>query len=530
MLEDSKTINYLYDLENKPAYKSTIWTKGSSKNFKIRAILIDWLILLCNSYNINKKTLTLAVYIMDAYYSFTKKYENAKKEIQKGGLCCLKIAIEVTDTVMLRFEDLSELATTYTEKEFIECVEDILRVTGGIIIRPIPQLFFEDESDIVDDLVCLSLFSTTLTSQKPSLISKTIKYLIQGDIGFIDDMNSICKDLMDSIKFDKIKVPNYKNIVESVKKYTYTNICPNLLSFWETKNIELPDIKELPIIRDYKKMKSVGSGVSGDVYKIKRGEDTLVVKYNKLMFIEEIAILTLLSDCKYIVKLQGFLPENRGCFTFFEIGSYNLLFHIVQEELTTEDKILSCFTDVLNGLKECHYNDVIHEDIKPENVVFFPNEKRWKLIDFGLSNAMSLHRPLRNPTGSPEYRAPEIIITDGKYDNKIDIWAAGCILYIMATGKTFVNIDDYDDSTVLRYLCFMLGTPTEITWPGLNKVKNHMLDELKVYPANNDPFCWIPQTHNISRVIIENCIVMDPKKRPTAEGLLHCIQKIKMKS
>lgn len=62
----------------------------------------------------------------------------------------------------------------------------------------------------------------------------------------------------------------------------------------------------------------------------------------------------------------------------------------------------------------------------------------WKLADFGLSmeGSSNTHRATQYAYGTPGYRAPELLAGDGQpgtYNNKVDIWAMGCILYELAT-------------------------------------------------------------------------------------------------
>ena len=72
----------------------------------------------------------------------------------------------------------------------------------------------------------------------------------------------------------------------------------------------------------------------------------------------------------------------------------------------------------------------------------------WKITDFGFSTMNRSHLPKTLSFGrmTRNYFAPELLISS-RYDNKVDIWSAGCILYELATGSpAFVN-----DEAVRRY-------------------------------------------------------------------------------
>jgi serine/threonine protein kinase len=71
-------------------------------------------------------------------------------------------------------------------------------------------------------------------------------------------------------------------------------------------------------------------------------------------------------------------------------------------------------------------------------VLFSRSSRAWKLADFGLtSQGTSQTVPQTDfARGTPGYRAPELLMEDNYvFNNKVDIWAAGCILYELVFGK-----------------------------------------------------------------------------------------------
>ncbi|XP_046967507.1 serine/threonine-protein kinase GA29083 [Vanessa cardui] len=82
-----------------------------------------------------------------------------------------------------------------------------------------------------------------------------------------------------------------------------------------------------------------------------------------------------------------------------------------------------------------HSLSIVHRDIKPENLLVEVGSdgsiRGLKLADFGL--AVEVWRPLHAVCGTPTYVAPEILLESG-YGLKIDVWAAGVILYILLCG------------------------------------------------------------------------------------------------
>ncbi|XP_055857518.1 serine/threonine-protein kinase GL21140 isoform X2 [Episyrphus balteatus] len=94
-----------------------------------------------------------------------------------------------------------------------------------------------------------------------------------------------------------------------------------------------------------------------------------------------------------------------------------------------------------------HSMSIVHRDIKPENLLVELDDKghvvELKLADFGL--ACEVTEPLFAVCGTPTYVAPEILMETG-YGLKIDVWAAGIILYILLCGfPPFVSPDNQQE-------------------------------------------------------------------------------------
>ena len=104
-----------------------------------------------------------------------------------------------------------------------------------------------------------------------------------------------------------------------------------------------------------------------------------------------------------------------------------------ENDFVSEDVIWKLFMQIVLALRECHNRKdgkIIHRDIKPGNV-FFDKDNNVKLGDFGLSRVMSCESVYaQTNVGTPYYMSPEQI-NEAKYDEKTDIWSAGCVLYEM---------------------------------------------------------------------------------------------------
>lgn len=86
-----------------------------------------------------------------------------------------------------------------------------------------------------------------------------------------------------------------------------------------------------------------------------------------------------------------------------------------------------------------HDQGISHRDLKPENILLSSNdniETLIKVTDFGLSKFIDATTLMKTFCGTPNYLAPEVLITRGAgtYTNKIDNWSLGVILYICLVG------------------------------------------------------------------------------------------------
>jgi serine/threonine-protein kinase len=109
----------------------------------------------------------------------------------------------------------------------------------------------------------------------------------------------------------------------------------------------------------------------------------------------------------------------------------------------SEKEILHLGSQLAEGLAVAHEHGVIHRDLKPANVRVTP-DARLKILDFGLAmilrgeaspNAVTESlSETKGIVGTLPYMAPEQLL-GGKLDARTDIWAIGCILYEMATGR-----------------------------------------------------------------------------------------------
>ena len=107
---------------------------------------------------------------------------------------------------------------------------------------------------------------------------------------------------------------------------------------------------------------------------------------------------------------------------------------IIGEKYFSEEKIMQYFYQICRGLQYIHSKNIIHRDIKSQNIFLMKNGK-IKIGDFGIAKALTNTK--NNATtiiGTPYYFSPEIINGE-PYNYKTDIWSLGVVLYEMCCLK-----------------------------------------------------------------------------------------------
>lgn len=97
---------------------------------------------------------------------------------------------------------------------------------------------------------------------------------------------------------------------------------------------------------------------------------------------------------------------------------------------------------MLEGLAHLHSRSILHRDIKPANV-FLAADGRAKLGDMNVSKLVK-HGLVKTQIGTPYYMSPELY-RNRPYDDKNDLWALGCVVYEMCTGRPPFRGRDIDE-------------------------------------------------------------------------------------
>lgn len=117
------------------------------------------------------------------------------------------------------------------------------------------------------------------------------------------------------------------------------------------------------------------------------------------------------------------------------------------EDPLDECLVAGIISQVFAALSHCHAKNVIHRDVKPDNIIIAPDKKcgyHVTLIDFGCA-AANKEGGLQQAAGTQAYMAPDMLVGSPQYDAKVDVWSCGATAYEMLTGKPpFGHPADHD--------------------------------------------------------------------------------------
>jgi len=150
-------------------------------------------------------------------------------------------------------------------------------------------------------------------------------------------------------------------------------------------------------------------------------------------------------DSPYIVNVYDSFEDNEQIVFVIEYVNGGELFDaIVQKGSYSEKEAADLIQQVLLGLKILHSNQVIHRDLKPENLLLMNNEDGTttvKISDFGLAGLYDGSEQMKTYCGTEGYAAPEIM-KNIPYNDTVDIWSLGVIIYIILSGFRPFEADD----------------------------------------------------------------------------------------
>ncbi|KAI8515275.1 cyclin-dependent kinase 5 [Branchiostoma belcheri] len=271
-------------------------------------------------------------------------------------------------------------------------------------------------------------------------------------------------------------------------------------------------------MQKYEKLEKIGEGTYGTVFKAKNKETHEIVALKRVRLddddegvpssaLREICLLKELKH-KNIVRLHDVLHSEKKLTLVFEYCDQDLkkYFDSCSGDIDPET-VKSFMYQLLRGLAFCHSHNVLHRDLKPQNLLINKNGE-LKLADFGLARAFGI--PVRCYSAEVVtlwYRPPDVLFGAKLYSTSIDMWSAGCIFAELANaGRPLFPGNDVDDQLKRIFRYPFMGI--EFPFP--------------IYQVTTSLAVVVPKLCPKGRDLLQRLLVCNPAHRLSAdEGLNH---------
>src|SRR5437667_6429005 len=275
--------------------------------------------------------------------------------------------------------------------------------------------------------------------------------------------------------------------------------------------LEVPALEEASTLQaapaqvgSYKILHRLGAGGMGEVYRAhdaKLGRDVAIKMLARAFADDPERVSRLRREARTLAALNH--PNLAAIYDLLEAdGACYLVLELVEGQTLRGplplDQALDYARQIADGLHAAHSKGIVHRDLKPGNVKVTP-EGRVKVLDFGLAKAIwgsgdrQRFSELNTATGTntlagqvlgtPPYMSPEQARGE-TIDKRTDVWAFGCLLYELLTGKRAFDAESVEETVALV-------VEHEPDWNALP-----------------------PKTPARIRELLRRCLLKDPGRRP----------------
>uniref|UniRef100_A0A8C7MYL2 Myosin, light chain kinase 5 n=1 Tax=Oncorhynchus kisutch TaxID=8019 RepID=A0A8C7MYL2_ONCKI len=256
--------------------------------------------------------------------------------------------------------------------------------------------------------------------------------------------------------------------------------------------------------------KQTGRVCAGKFYKGRRIKEREAAR-------KEMELMNFLHHPKLVQCLGAYDLKPEMVMVMEFIAGGELFERIVDDSFVhTEPASVHYMQQIVEGIGYMHQQNIIHLDLKPENIVCVDHTgTRIKIIDFGLASKLDPSTPLKVMHGTPEFVAPEVIGYE-PVSLATDMWSIGVICYILLSGES-----PFQGNSEAETLALVTGAQWEFDEESFEEITDQAKDFISSL-LNKEPRCRISCEEALIHSWIAEPISADP-------STTKCLSKEKMK-
>lgn len=325
-----------------------------------------------------------------------------------------------------------------------------------------------------------------------------------------------------------------------------------------------------PLPKDYEFISQIGEGTYGTVSKCSLHGQLLAVKRIKMdssskgvpaTTLREVAILKALNAKQRELVEQGKLESLSQANVVnlldvvYDLSNIFLVFEYCHVDLDQylKHNVLSPYQikkfmyQLLQGLSLVHKNEILHRDIKPNNIllafrgdageqlaanasVTTPNPDAdncvLKITDFGLARSYGINvTSISANVVSLWYRAPELVLASKTYSTAVDMWSMGCIMYFLANKRALFQVRKDADLLQLAFSYFYVDSSSIsdlISLPNWNMYvgENQVIDLAALNALGRKPREVDINIDDVGKDLFYKLLMLNPSKRISCDEAL----------
>lgn len=213
-----------------------------------------------------------------------------------------------------------------------------------------------------------------------------------------------------------------------------------------------------PLSSHFDLIQKLGSGGYGTVYLARRKSDTETVALKKIKEkrvreyvstpVGDLPLevyIAMSMNHHNIIKTTGFLKSGKSWCMVMEhcVGYMDLTSYIHLNNCLSQPTARKVFIQTYRALTYCFRQNVVHRDVKTDNILIHWSTHHVKLIDFGVSSFVKANTKVNEDKGTDIFMPPEFYMRRSYDPLRGTVWALGCLLYCVIFGEVpFADIQE----------------------------------------------------------------------------------------